>query len=192
MHDYRERLLGELSHDLRAPLNVVVTRSEQLLRSDPPADVRAQAVNIRIAALGALEQINDMLEQVKADHGEAQLALVDADLARAVRTVAESFEPLATDRDIELSVETPDSLAAHFDVERVSRIVSNLLANAIRHTPRAASSRAPSRPVSARRHSRSPIRGPAFHRSTATECSGAFAQDWTAMVAQAAPEPASA
>ena len=52
--------------------------------------LRAQVVNIRLAALGALEQINDMLEQVKADHGEARLALVDADLARAVRTVAES------------------------------------------------------------------------------------------------------
>ena len=43
-----------------------------------------------------------MLEQVKADHGEARLTLVDADLARAVRTVAEQFEPLAADRDIEL------------------------------------------------------------------------------------------
>jgi PAS domain S-box-containing protein len=135
VHDYRERLLGELSHDLRAPLQVVVARSEQLIRSDPEAEVRAQAVNIRIAALGALEQVNDMLQQVKADHGEAKLALVDADLARAVYTVAESFEPLAADRGIALSIETPDALAARFDVERVSRIVSNLLANAIRHTP---------------------------------------------------------
>ena len=42
----------------------------------------SQVVNIRLAALGALEQINDMLEQVKADHGEARLALVDADLAQ--------------------------------------------------------------------------------------------------------------
>ncbi|RVA59702.1 PAS domain-containing protein, partial [Mesorhizobium sp. M7A.F.Ca.CA.001.11.2.1] len=32
VHDYRERLLGELSHDLRAPLQVVITRAEQALR----------------------------------------------------------------------------------------------------------------------------------------------------------------
>ena len=32
VHDYRERLLGELSHDLRAPLQVVITRAEQVLR----------------------------------------------------------------------------------------------------------------------------------------------------------------
>jgi PAS domain S-box-containing protein len=135
VHDYRERLLGELSHDLRAPLHVVITRSEQLLRANPSPEMHAQAVSIRIAALGALEQINDMLAQVKADHGETQLTLVDADLARAVRTVADSFEPLAEDRQIALEVAAPDSLSAYFDVERVSRIVSNLLANAIRHTP---------------------------------------------------------
>jgi PAS domain S-box-containing protein len=134
VHDYRERLLGELSHDLRAPLQVVITRSEQLLRS---ADERSQTqlVNIRLAALGALEQINDMLEQVKADHGETTLSLVDADLSLAIRTVAEQFQPLAGDREIKLMVETPQRVAARFDVERVSRIVSNLLANAIRHTP---------------------------------------------------------
>ena len=135
VHDYRERLLGELSHDLRAPLQVVITRAEQVLRGKPDDVLRTQLVNIRLAALSALEQINDMLEQVKADHGEAQLTLVDADLAQAVRTVAEQFEPLAADREIELAIDVPDRITARFDVERVSRIVSNLLANAIRHAP---------------------------------------------------------
>lgn len=135
VHDYRERLLGELSHDLRAPLQVVITRSEQLLRAQPDDNARGQLVSMRLAALSALEQINDMLEQVKADHGEARLTLVDADLAQAVRTVAEQFEPLAGDREIELAIDVPEAVSARFDVERVSRIVSNLLANAIRHAP---------------------------------------------------------
>jgi PAS domain S-box-containing protein len=135
VHDYRERLLGELSHDLRAPLQVVITRAEQALVARPDEPMRVQLVNIRLAALSALEQINDMLEQVKADHGEARLTFVDADLAQAVRTVAEQFEPLAADREIELTIDAPDVVAARFDVERVSRIVSNLLANAIRHAP---------------------------------------------------------
>jgi PAS domain S-box-containing protein len=135
VHDYRERLLGELSHDLRAPLQVVITRAEQVLRGHPDDELRGQLVNIRLAALSALEQINDMLEQVKADHGETTLTLMDADLAQAVRTVAEQFEPLAADREISLTVQADDRITARFDVERLSRIVSNLLANAIRHAP---------------------------------------------------------
>src|SRR3954470_23570166 len=103
VHDYRERLLGELSHDLRAPLQVVITRTEQLLYTHGgDVDVTAKLLQIRLAALGALEQINDMLAQVKADHGETQLSVADAALARAVRTVAEQFEPLAADRGIAL------------------------------------------------------------------------------------------
>jgi PAS domain S-box-containing protein len=134
VHDYRERLLGELSHDLRAPLQLVIARAEQVLRSEPDPDIAKQVAGMRLAALDALEQVNDMLEQVKADHGETRLALVDADLGQAVRTVAESFAPLAEARGIELQVLThAGPVAARFDVERVSRIVSNLLANAIRH-----------------------------------------------------------
>jgi PAS domain S-box-containing protein len=135
VHDYRERLLGELSHDLRAPLQVVVTRSEQVLRTDPEEDLRRQVAGIRLAALDALEQVNNMLEQVKSDHGEARLTIVKADLAQAVRTVAEQFEPLAADRALQLVVDVPERAQARFDIERISRIVSNLLANAIRHTP---------------------------------------------------------
>src|SRR4051794_38798372 len=135
VHDYRERLLAELSHDLRAPLQIVITRAEQMLRTEPADELRPQLVNIRLAALGALEQINDMLEQVKADHGETQLTLADADLARVVQTVAEQFAPLAAEHEIELIVDTLDRLPARFDVERVSRVVSNLLANAMRYTP---------------------------------------------------------
>ncbi len=135
VHDYRERLLGELSHDLRAPLQVVITRAEQALRSQLDNDLHRQIGAMRLAALDALEQINNMLEQVKSDHGEARLTLVEADLAQAVRTVAEQFEPLCADRDLVLKIDVPESVQARFDVERVSRIVSNLLANAIRHTP---------------------------------------------------------
>jgi PAS domain S-box-containing protein len=134
VHDYRERLLGELSHDLRSPLQLVLTRAEQVLRRTDDPEVQQQVGAMRLAALDVLEQVNDMLEQVKADHGETRLSLVDADLAQAVRTVGESFAPLAEAHDIDLQVLTGDTkISARFDVERVSRIVSNLLANAIRH-----------------------------------------------------------
>ena len=140
----------------------------------------------------ALEQINDMLEQVKADHGEAQLTLVDADLAQAVQTVAEQFEPLAADREIELVIDVPRRVSARFDVERVSRIVSNLLANAIRHAPVGGRVRcALTRRRRRRRARASPTTAPACRRSIATGSSGASAPGSTATGARPAPAPAS-
>jgi signal transduction histidine kinase len=132
IHHFRERLLAELSHDLRAPLQIVLTRAERLRRHPRPRVVDEESHGIRLAALDALEQVDAMLEQVRQDHGEARLALVDDDLVAIVRSTAEQFEALAAERGIALVVQTPDALQARFDPERISRVVSNLLANALR------------------------------------------------------------
>lgn len=135
IHHFRERLLAELSHDLRTPLQIVLTRAERLRRHRRGRALDAEAQGIRLAALDALEQVDAMLEQVRQDHGEARLALVDGDLTAIVRSTAEQFEALATEREVELVMETPGALPARFDPERISRVVSNLLANALRFAP---------------------------------------------------------
>ena len=133
IHHYRERLLAELSHDLRAPLQIVLSRAERLRRHrDRGETLDAETQGIRLAALDALEQVDAMLEEVRRDHGEARLALVDDDLAATVRAVTEQFDALASERGIRLVVETPEQLPARFDPERISRVISNLLANALR------------------------------------------------------------
>ena len=135
IHHFRERLLAELSHDLRAPLQIVLTRAERLRRHRRGGDVEDETQGIRLAALDALEQVDAMLEQVRSDHGEARLSLVDDDLAAVVRSVADQFETLATERQLTLAVETPDELISRFDPERISRVISNLIANALRFAP---------------------------------------------------------
>ena len=134
IHHFRERLLAELSHDLRAPLQIVLTRAERLRRHSNE-ELQGETQGIRLAALDALEQVDAMLEQVRRDHGEARLALVDDDLAATLRSVAEQFDALASERGIRLVIETPEAVAARFDPERMSRVVSNLLANALRFAP---------------------------------------------------------
>jgi len=135
IHHFRERLLAELSHDLRAPLQIVLTRAERLRRNRRGRALDAETQGIRLAALDALEQVDAMLEQVRRDHGEARLSLVDDDLGAIVRSVAEQFDALAHERQITLVVDVPDALQSRFDPERMSRVISNLLANALRFAP---------------------------------------------------------
>src|SRR6185503_625030 len=135
IHHIRERLLAKLSHDLRAPLQIVLTRAERLRRNRRGRAFDDETQGIRLAALDALEQVDAMLEQVRRDHGEARLSLVDDDLGMIVRSVAEQFDALALERQITLAVDVPDALPARFDPERISRVISNLLANALRFAP---------------------------------------------------------
>jgi PAS domain S-box-containing protein len=132
IHHFRERLLAELSHDLRAPLQIILTRAERLRRHRRKESTDEETHGIRLAALDALEQVDAMLEQVRQDHGEARLALVDDDLATIVRATADQFDALANERGIKLVLETSEPVPARFDPERISRVVSNLLANALR------------------------------------------------------------
>jgi signal transduction histidine kinase len=135
IHHFRERLLAELSHDLRAPLQIVLTRAERLRRNRRGRALDAETQGIRLAALDALEQVDAMLEQVRRDHGETRLSLVDDDLGMVVRSVAEQFDALALERQITLVVDAPEVLQSRFDPERMSRVISNLLANALRFAP---------------------------------------------------------
>jgi CheY-like chemotaxis protein len=52
-----------------------------------------------------------------------------------VRSVAEQFGALASERGIELVIEAEEAVTARFDPERISRVVSNLLANSLRFAP---------------------------------------------------------
>ena len=137
VHDYRERLLGELSHDLRAPLQVVITRVRAgAARRARRRTLRAQLVNIRLAAL---ERARADQRHARAGQGRPRRGAAHARRRRprAGRAHGRGAVRAARrrPRDRARRSRRPTRVAARFDVERVSRIVSNLLANAIRHAP---------------------------------------------------------
>jgi signal transduction histidine kinase len=133
--EHHRRLLGNLSHDLRMPMHLVLTRADQILETVADPAVRAEARAIRAAAAGAVAQMESMLEQARRGDAEDQLDLSQGDLAATVRDVAPQFSPLAPRHDIEIKLELPDGLVAAFDPSGVSRVVANLLANALRFSP---------------------------------------------------------
>jgi PAS domain S-box-containing protein len=135
VNEYRERLVGNLSHDLRMPLRLLVARAERILQLSEEDSVHTEAHAMRLAAIRALSQVDTLLEQARRGDAEPQLALSDGDLAIVVREVEAQFEPLARERGVQLTLHAPPSLAACFDAERVSRVFANLLANALRFTP---------------------------------------------------------
>jgi len=56
-------------------------------------------------------------------------------LASLVRLMAANFEAAAADRRQQLTVETPTSLPAVIDTEKIERVIMNLLSNALKFTP---------------------------------------------------------
>ena len=132
--------LNALSHDLRAPLHNVLLNA-QLLRMTARDESDAESVRMIVEnAVAAGDLITRLLEFAKAgaqDHNAIEPVYVHAILQQ----VARRFLPLAETRGLHLVVApsldgVAATLAVHTDRQKLERIVSNLVDNAIKYTDR--------------------------------------------------------
>ena len=78
-----------------------------------------------------------MLDLAKLESGNMELHLEQADVIPFVKYLGESFQSLAEQKEINLTVYAEiDQLVMDFDGEKLSVIISNLLSNAVKFTPR--------------------------------------------------------
>jgi signal transduction histidine kinase len=130
----RRQLVAWVSHDLRTPLARLRAMAEALedgLAADPPRyhkQIRAEAE--RLAAM-----VDDLFELSRIQSGTLSLALDWIALEDLVSDVLASTEALAQERGIRLSGTAAGRLTVRADPRELSRALTNLLANAIRHTP---------------------------------------------------------
>ena len=127
---------ANISHELRTPLTLILGPLGQRLQTpglEPGlrSDLERMERNGRIL----LARVNDLLDLARLDAGRMGLRVEAVDLARLVRLEGARFESLAAERGIALTTEAPGVLPAEVDAEKVSRILANLLANALRFTP---------------------------------------------------------
>jgi K+-sensing histidine kinase KdpD len=78
---------------------------------------------------------NDLLDISKLEAGHMDMHYSRADLTRIVRLAASHFESLAQQRQITYTVQTPETLPAEVDPDKIGRILFNLLGNAFKFAP---------------------------------------------------------
>ena len=130
----RRQLVAWVSHDLRTPLAGLRAMAEALedgLAADPPRyhkQIRAEAE--RLATM-----VDDLFELSRIQSGTLQLSSDQIALDDLVSDVLASTEALAGERGVRLGGSASRQLTVRADPRELSRALTNLLANAIRHTP---------------------------------------------------------
>lgn len=136
LDDQRRELLAGVGHELKTPLSIVLGLCGRLLAADELRDSQTQDVErIRANAYVLLERVEELLQVSRLDGGHLELELRDVDVARLVRSSCEGFASVAELRDQRLVLEAPAELPARVDEEKVLSVVSNLVANALKHAP---------------------------------------------------------
>jgi signal transduction histidine kinase len=132
----RRELVAWMSHDLRSPLAGITAMVEALEDGvvTDSATVSAYHRNIGLEAERLAAMVDDLFELSSLHSGQRRLDRQRVTLADVVAQAVPGAAPLARARGIELAGDAPE-VAVDVDVRQVSRVLSNLLSNAVRHTP---------------------------------------------------------
>lgn len=134
LDERRRELLAGVGHELKTPLSIVLGLCSRLLAAGEME--RGDVERIRANAYVLLKRVDELLQVSRLDGGHLSLELRDVDVAALVRSSCEGFRSVAELREQALEVEAPAALHARVDDEKLLSVVSNLLANALKHAPR--------------------------------------------------------
>ena len=130
----RRQLVAWVSHDLRTPLAGLHAMAEAL--EDGIAAEPARYHRQIRAEVGRLARmVDDLLELSRIQAGSLRLSPGDIALEDLINDALASTEALARARGVRLTGKADGPLFIHADPRELSRALTNLLINAIRHTP---------------------------------------------------------
>lgn len=135
----RRELVANISHDLRTPLGSLHGYLETLLLKDATLDAaeRRRYLGIALAQsskVGKLAQ--SLFELARLEHGSVEPLAEDFLLSDLIQDVFQKCELKAQSGQVSLDADMPrDANLVHADLGLIERVLTNLLDNAIRHTP---------------------------------------------------------
>ncbi|MCB0115030.1 MAG: HAMP domain-containing protein, partial [Caldilineaceae bacterium] len=131
----RRNLTADVAHELRTPLHIIQGNLEGILDGVYTAD--SEHIEATLEETRLLSRLVDDLRVLSlAEAGELPLHREDVDIADLLADVATSFSGQADAQGITLHSSAPQTpLSVHADADRLDQVLSNLVANALRHTP---------------------------------------------------------
>lgn len=135
----RDDVLAVVAHDLRNPLNTVTMAVSLMLESTPVerTQERRQVEIVRRAADRMNRMIQDLLDVKRMESGRMVIDVKPEAASGLVNDTVEMLRPLATGSTIVLEADVADDLTPVLaDAARIQQVLSNLVGNAVKFTPR--------------------------------------------------------
>jgi signal transduction histidine kinase len=133
----RREIVAWVSHDLRTPLAGLRAMAEALedgVVADP-ATVAEYHARIRRETYRMAELVDDLFELSRINAGALQLTLAEVSLGDVVSDAVATAAPVARAKGVRLVAEQARYATVRASEPELGRVFSNLLLNAIRHTP---------------------------------------------------------
>lgn len=136
----RDEVLGIVSHDLRNPVHTVTLAASLLLENVADAGQESTRKHLEIIRRAARQMdhlIRDLLDVASIGSGHLSVELQRHDARDLLRTTSEVLRPLAEEAGLDFRCDVPVGAPAVWaDADRMVQLLSNLIGNAVKFTPR--------------------------------------------------------
>lgn len=133
----KSEFFANISHELRTPLTLILSPVDELLGNLRSGAERDALKVVRRNAARLLRMIDDLLDLARLEAGGLRLRVTQVDVKQLAEQVTGNAFPTATARGVELSFSSKGQSAQIFgDPHRLEIIVTNLIGNAMKFTPK--------------------------------------------------------
>ncbi len=130
------RFFTNISHELRTPLTLILLPLESLMKENKGGSLYPKLETMHHHARELLSLVNHLLDFRKLEMGGEKLGLVKGEMVEFASGIVSSFQDAAQRKGVTLSFESGLSKAVMaFDKSQMSKILNNLLSNAMKFTP---------------------------------------------------------
>lgn len=135
----RKDFIANVSHELRTPISMLQGYSEAIVddiaESQEEKKEMARVIYDESLRMGRL--VNELLDLARMESGHIHLSMEDVDLVSFINRIIHKFQGLAKENEVQLFGEIENGISTVvFDPDRIEQVLTNLIDNAMRHTPK--------------------------------------------------------
>lgn len=138
LDELKTRLYANITHEFRTPITVIMGMAEELsdsMNTDERKRFIKKLETIERNSSNLLHLVNQLLDLAKLEHGKLNYNPVQANIIPWLQYMVESHQSLAAAKEVQLTFYTEtEKLIMDYDADHLSKVISNLLTNAIKFT----------------------------------------------------------
>ncbi|HXE97228.1 MAG TPA: PAS domain S-box protein [Dongiaceae bacterium] len=134
----KSRFLATMSHEIRTPMNGVIGMIDLLQHTGLTPEQHEYAESAKVAGIELVHLLNDILDLSKIEADKIELELADFDLQPVISDTVNLLSLNARERGVKLTsaIDFGVPTALNGDAGRLRQILTNLIGNAIKFTPK--------------------------------------------------------
>jgi len=132
LHQHKMNFFTYISHEFKTPLSIIIASIEMMVTS---VDFEMKKT-IKRSAERLLSLVNQLMEFRKIESDHAEVFKIKGNIVEFVNQIIELYRPLLKNRNADLNFKVSyTETEISFDYDKLEKIITNLLTNAVKYTP---------------------------------------------------------